>query len=299
MSNGARRPFRPCEDNQPARFETPSVVGRDVSQADAEEQTRVALEAICQRFIDGLDSKEQAYARLRSYFAAVADEWEITRDQDKPFFDPLDAHERRASAAAQDGRNQQRPAHNQQPDDGPEGGSVSPVRPSNGRRRRISPSSDGDEEPELEAPDKKRRPDPSALPWAAAAAVEETALTEAHRRIRACIVTFGMNINFSVRNLTSSFGAPPSPRGQWRNILEDTAVDFEKIHAHVGSPIEFTAARDYQDEAAQAFVDVLGKDGPSLKITTHGHWIICWTRYVDAVVFAYGEFRRAELQQLF
>ncbi|KAK0448903.1 uncharacterized protein EV420DRAFT_832912 [Desarmillaria tabescens] len=98
---------------------------------------------------------------------------------------------------------------------------------------------------------------------------DESTITPLHRQVRDYIDIYTSDLNEALRSLSLSFGAPTFPYDQWKNVLRDVYVDFDRIYGY---------HLDLERQVCNA-----------------GDWMWAFDTYKDAVVFAFPG-REAELQ---
>ncbi|SJL05397.1 uncharacterized protein ARMOST_08764 [Armillaria ostoyae] len=102
--------------------------------------------------------------------------------------------------------------------------------------------------------------------------------------IRRLIQVYGKNIKKAKRDLRMSIDCPSLPEKLWTAILQDDAVDFDEIFASINSA---TIDKEITVEIGEGVSIALDSMKSSNKITEHGHWVIAWQAYTEAVLFAF------------
>ncbi|PBK83236.1 hypothetical protein ARMGADRAFT_1089579 [Armillaria gallica] len=98
------------------------------------------------------------------------------------------------------------------------------------------------------------------------------------------IQVYGKNIKKAKQDLRMSVDCPSLPEKLWTAILQDDAVDFDKIFASINSA---TIDKVITVEIGEGVSITLDSTKSSNKITEHGHWVIAWQAYTKAVLFAF------------
>ncbi|KAK0471546.1 hypothetical protein IW261DRAFT_1597208 [Armillaria novae-zelandiae] len=78
--------------------------------------------------------------------------------------------------------------------------------------------------------EKEKQPPKAAFPFAQNS--EESTITPLHRQIRHYIDVYTSDLAEALRSLSLSFGAPTFPYDQWKNVLRDVYVDFDRIYGY-------------------------------------------------------------------
>ncbi|SJL14150.1 uncharacterized protein ARMOST_17605 [Armillaria ostoyae] len=118
----------------------------------------------------------------------------------------------------------------------------------------------------LDEEKEKQRPK-AAFPFAQNS--DESTVTPLHRQIRDYIDVYTSDLTEALRSLSLSFGAPTFPYDQWKNVLRDVYVDFDRIYGY---------DIDLERQVCNA-----------------GSWLSAFDIYKAAVLFAFPG-REAELQ---
>ncbi len=98
---------------------------------------------------------------------------------------------------------------------------------------------------------------------------DESTVTPLHRQVRDYIDVYTSDLTEALRSLSLSFGAPTFPYDQWKNVLRDVYVDFDRIYG-------------YDIDLERQVCDA-------------GSWMSAFDTYKEAVLFAFPG-REAELQ---
>ncbi|KAK0229573.1 hypothetical protein EDD85DRAFT_973357 [Armillaria nabsnona] len=109
--------------------------------------------------------------------------------------------------------------------------------------------------------------------------------------IRQLIQVYGKNIKKAKRDLRMSLKCPSLPDKLWTAILQDDVVDFDEIFTSINSA---TIDNKKTVQIGGGLSLALNTVKASTKITQHGHWVIAWQAYTEAVLFAFPS-RRHEL----
>ncbi|SJL10798.1 uncharacterized protein ARMOST_14192 [Armillaria ostoyae] len=109
--------------------------------------------------------------------------------------------------------------------------------------------------------------------------------------IRRLIQIYGKNIKKAKRDLRMDLECPSLPDKLWTAILQDDVVDFDEIFSSINSA---TIDNEKTVQIGGGISLALNTVKASTKVTQHGHWVIAWQAYTEAVLFAFPS-RRHEL----
>ncbi len=81
-----------------------------------------------------------------------------------------------------------------------------------------------------------------------------------------------------------SLECPSLPDKLWTAILQDDVIDFDEIFTSINSS---TIDNEKTVQIGGGLSLALNTVKASTKITQHGHWVIAWQAYTEAVLFAF------------